>query len=61
MPQPTEGEVLQRAKELAHHDGKLWGHPDLETGSLDPREPGADDSDEAEYLSRARDMLPQGV
>lgn len=61
MREPTEGEILQKAKQLAREDGKLWGHPDLESGELDPREPVADDSDQAEYLNRAREMLRQGV
>jgi hypothetical protein len=58
MIEPTVDEVLVKAKQLAHDDGRLW----LWNEEEDNREPNAkdrivDDSLRAEYLNRALELL----
>jgi hypothetical protein len=53
MTEPTESEVVAKAKSLAHEDGLLWDHKDPQVnqtgvgGTLD-------ESLGASYLNRAR-------
>jgi hypothetical protein len=56
MTEPTEDEILVKAKQLAKEDGKLWATEDNddEPGG---RELVADDSLRAEYLNRALELL----
>jgi hypothetical protein len=58
MTEPTEDEILVKAKQLAKEDGKLWlwdsEDIDDEPGA---RERVADDSLRAEYLNRALELL----
>ena len=56
MTEPTEDEVLVKAKQLARDDGGLWDAEDLE-GDPDGRDRMTDDSLRAEYLNQAREML----
>jgi hypothetical protein len=44
MTEPTEHEVLVKAKQLAHDDGRLWDAEDLEDAPPEARELFADDS-----------------
>jgi hypothetical protein len=59
MTEPTEDEILQRAKELAEMDGKVWD--DGERRRKEEVDGGApvvaDDSEQAEYLNRAKRQL----
>jgi hypothetical protein len=57
MTEPTEPEVLVKAKQLAHDDCRLWDAEDLEDAPLEARELFADDSLRAEYLNQARELL----
>jgi hypothetical protein len=56
MTEPTEDEVLVKAKQLAHDDGRLWDTEDLEAAPA-ARGRMADDSLRAEYLNQARELL----
>jgi hypothetical protein len=56
MTEPTEDEVLVKAKQFAHHDGRLWDTEDLEDAPA-ARDRIADDSLRAEYLNQARELL----
>jgi hypothetical protein len=56
MTEPTEDEILVKAKQLAHDDGKLWDTEDLE-GDPTGRDRMTDDSLRAEYLNQARELL----
>jgi hypothetical protein len=56
MTEPTEDEVLVKAKRLAHDDGRLWDTEDLEDAPA-ARDRMADDSLRAEYLNQARELL----
>jgi hypothetical protein len=56
MTEPTEDEVLVKAKQLAHDDGRLWDTEDLEDAPA-ARDRIADDSPRAEYLNQARELL----
>jgi hypothetical protein len=56
MTEPTEDEVLVKAKRLAHDDGRLWDAEDLEDAPA-ARDRMADDSLRAEYLNQARELL----
>jgi hypothetical protein len=58
MTEPTEDEVLAKAKQLAHDDGRLWDIEDIQDAPA-ARDRLADDSLRAEYLNRARDLLRQ--
>jgi hypothetical protein len=53
MTEPTEDEVLVKAKQLAGDDGRLWDTEDIEDAPA-ARDRFADDSLRAEYLNRAR-------
>ena len=59
MAQPTEDEILRKARELCLDDGKIWGAEDpqnpLASAEADRRV--ADDADRADYLSRAKALL----
>jgi hypothetical protein len=57
MKDPTEAEVLVKAKQLAHDDGRLWDTEDLEDAAS--RDRIADDSLRTEYLNQARELLRQ--
>ena len=57
MTEPTEQEVLGKAKQLAHDDGRLWDPEDLEDAPPEVRERFADDWLRAEYLNQARELL----
>ena len=57
MREPSEDQIVQKAKTLAHEDGLLWQHSDLEESALDPDKPVMDDAQKAEYLNRARELL----
>ena len=54
MTEPTEDEVLVKAKQLAR--GRLWDTEDIENAPA-ARDRFADDSLRAEYLNRARELL----
>ena len=56
MTEPTEDEVLVKAKQLARDDGRLWDTEDIEDAPT-ARDRVADDSLRAEYLNRARELL----
>jgi hypothetical protein len=56
MTEPTEDEVLVKARQLARDDGRLWDTEDLE-GDPGGRDRMTDDSLRAEYLNEAREML----
>ena len=55
MTEPTEGEILVKAKKLARDDGRLWD-ADIKGASHD-RKRFADDGLRAKYLNRARKLL----
>jgi hypothetical protein len=57
MAEPTGQEVLVKAKQLAHDDGRLWDAEDLEDAPPEARERFADDLLRAEYLNQARELL----
>ena len=56
MTEPTEDEVLVKAKQLAHDDGRRWDSEDIDE-EQDARDRLADNSLRAEYLNRARELL----
>jgi hypothetical protein len=56
MTEPTEDEVLVKAKQLAHDDGRRWESEDMDQ-EQDARDRLADDSLRAEYLNQARELL----
>jgi hypothetical protein len=58
MTDPTEADVLVKAKQLAHDDGRLWDTEDLEDAPAS-RDRIADDSLRTEYLNQARELLRQ--
>jgi len=59
MSEPTEDEILERAKELCRADDKLWSEDDfrnplaVQTSLI----PIIDDAERAEYLNRAAEQL----
>ena len=57
MFQLTEDQILRKAKELCHDDGKLWSAADLEGPLAESSAPMVDESGRAEYLNRARETL----
>jgi hypothetical protein len=57
MFKPTEDEILRKAKQLCHEDGKLWSPADLEDPVAERTDPVVDESSRAEYLNRARETL----
>jgi hypothetical protein len=61
MPEPSEDQLLMKAKELCQLEGKAWSIADLADGAAIETNPGvvADDSDRAEYLNRARILWEQ--
>jgi hypothetical protein len=59
MTEPTEDEVLVKAKQLARDDGRLWDTEDLEQAPA-ARDRMSDDSLRAEYLNRARELFRHG-
>jgi hypothetical protein len=56
MTEPTEDEILVKAKQLAKEDGRLWDSEDMDD-EAGARERVADDSLRAEYLTRALELL----
>jgi hypothetical protein len=58
MTEPTEDEVLVKAQQLAHEDGRLWLWV---TEDSDPGKDGqgriVDESLRVEYLNRARELM----
>jgi hypothetical protein len=50
--------LVTEAKQVAHHDGRLWDTEDLEDAPA-ARDRIADDSLRAEYLNQARELLRQ--
>jgi hypothetical protein len=56
MTEPTEDEILVKAKQLAHDDGRRWDSEDIDH-KQDTRGHIADDSLRAEYLNLARELL----
>jgi hypothetical protein len=56
MVEPTEGEILVKAKKLAHDDCRLWDTEDVEEAPWE-RNRIVDDTLRAEYLHRARKLL----
>jgi hypothetical protein len=59
MTEPTEDQVLAKAKQLAHDDDRLWDTEDIKDAPRERRLV-ADDGLRAEYLNRARDQLRHG-
>jgi len=59
MLEPTEDEILRKAKQLCFEDGLLWSLDDAQhpTAIETERLPIVDDSGRAEYLNRARQAL----
>jgi len=60
MTEPSENEVVAKAKALAHEDGLLW---DTEDPHINPQgiKSVVDDPLRAAYLNRARAELRRGV
>jgi hypothetical protein len=56
MTEPTEDEILVKAKQPAHDDGRLWDTEDIKDAPWE-RNRLADDPLRAEYLIRARELL----
>jgi hypothetical protein len=58
MTEPTEDEILVKAKQLARDDGRLWllGSEDS-SNEHDGRDRVVDESLRAEYLNRALELL----
>jgi hypothetical protein len=56
MIEPTEDEILVKAKQLAHDDGRLWDTEDIKDAPSE-RNRFVDDALRAEYLNRARELL----
>jgi hypothetical protein len=56
MTEPTEDEILVKAKRLAHDDGRRWDSEDIDQ-EQDACERLADDYLRAEYLNQARELL----
>jgi len=56
MTEPTEDEILVKAKQLAHDDGRLWDTEDVK-GAPSERNRIVDDALRAEYLNQARELL----
>jgi len=58
MTEPTEDQILQRAKALCSGDGYAWNEEeapsDIEDGDVMPT---IDDSTRVEYLNRAKEQL----
>ena len=57
MTEPTDDEVLVKAKQLARDDGRLWLWGSEENQPRDARNHIADDLLRAEYLNRALELL----
>lgn len=58
MIEPTEDDVLQRAKELAKKDGNLWNDEEGRRRQADGDVPVIrDDAERTEYLNRAKREL----
>ena len=56
MTEPTEDEILVKAKQLAHDDGRLWDTKDIKDAPSE-RSRFVDDALRAEYLNRALELL----
>jgi hypothetical protein len=56
MTEPTEDEILVKAKQLAHDDGRLWDTEDVK-GAPSERNRFVDDTLRAEYLNQAWELL----
>ncbi len=56
MTESTKDEVLVKAKELAHDDGRLWDTEDIK-GAPPERARFVDDALRAEYLNQALELL----
>jgi len=59
MIEPTEDQILQKAKELCREDGKVWDSANIDRGATGKVVTIASDSDHAEYLNRAKALLSQ--
>ena len=59
MSEPSEDEILQKAKELCRDDDKVWDSASLQSGPAQKMAAVASDSDRAEYLNRAKTLLEQ--
>ena len=59
MTEPTDDEVLAKAKQLARDDGRLWLWSPEDEPPREARGRVADDSLRAEYLNQARELLRQ--
>lgn len=59
MAEPTEDQILQKAKELCHNDGKAWDQSDFENSASNVVTLAgvADDSAQTEYLHQAAVVL----
>jgi hypothetical protein len=58
MTEPTEDEILVKAKRLARDDGRHWlWNPDNGDPEQDSRDRVVDESLRAEYLNRALELL----
>jgi hypothetical protein len=58
MTEPTEDEILQRAKELAEMDGNIWDDEEGRRKEADGNVPVITDASERnEYLNRAKRQL----
>jgi hypothetical protein len=58
MTEPTEDEILVKAKQLARDDGRLWLLGFGDSGNEhDGRDRVVDESLRAEYLNRALELL----
>jgi hypothetical protein len=56
MTEPTEDEILVKAKQLAHKDGRLWDRADIEEAPWERNRLVADPL-RTEYLNRALELL----
>jgi hypothetical protein len=61
MSEPTEDEILQKAKELCRGDGRAWSRDDFQNGvsGVTVLTRVADAIERLLYLSRAKEMLEQ--
>ncbi len=56
MTEPTEDEILVKAKQLAYDDGRLWDTEDIKDAPSE-RSRFVDDALRGEYLNRALELL----
>lgn len=63
MAEPTEDQILQKAKELCHNDGTAWDQRDFESSAsgVVPLGGVAEISGRTEYLKRAKEALNREI